>query len=73
MYAELVEAIRQSSVVHADETGWRIGTLSAWLWVFTQQEATVYVIRDTRGSEVVLDILGKRVSGHPEFRLFRGI
>ncbi len=63
VYAELVEAIRQSSVVHADETGWRIGTLSAWLWVFTQQEATVYVIRDTRGSEVVLDILGREFRG----------
>jgi len=63
VYAELVEAIRQSSVVHADETGWRIGTLAAWLWVFTQQEASVYVIRDTRGSEVVLDILGKEFRG----------
>jgi transposase len=63
VYAELVEVIRQSSVVHADETGWRIGTLAAWLWVFTQQEATVYVIRDTRGSEVVLDILGKEFRG----------
>jgi len=63
IYAELVEAIRKSSVVHADETGWRIGTLAAWLWVFTQQEATVYVIRDTRGSEVVLDILGREFRG----------
>ena len=39
VYQELIEVIRRSSVVHADETGWRIGTLSAWLWVFTNQEA----------------------------------
>ncbi len=32
IYEELLEAIRQCSVVKADETGWRIGTLSAWLW-----------------------------------------
>lgn len=31
VYQELVETVRQCSVVHADETGWRIGTLSAWL------------------------------------------
>jgi len=63
VYQELVEAIRHSSVVHADETGWRIGTLSAWLWVFTNQETTVYAIRDNRGSDVVVEILGKEFKG----------
>ena len=29
VYQELIEAVRRCSVVHADETGWRIGTLSA--------------------------------------------
>jgi hypothetical protein len=50
-------------VVHADETGWRIGTLSAWLWVFTNQEATVYTIRDNRSSDVVVEILGRKFQG----------
>jgi transposase len=27
----LLEALRQSHVIHADETGWRIGRLNAWL------------------------------------------
>jgi len=57
VYEELVEAIRQCSVVHADETGWRIGTLAAWLWVFTNQEVSVYAIRDNRSSDVVVDTL----------------
>jgi hypothetical protein len=65
VYEELVEALRMSSVVHADETGWRIGTLAAWLWVFTNRETTVYTIRSSRGHEVVVDILGG-VRGHPE-------
>jgi hypothetical protein len=30
-YELLLEALRQSHVVHADETGWRIGRLNAWL------------------------------------------
>jgi transposase len=63
VYEELIEAMAHSSVVHADETGWRIGTLSAWLWVFTNQEATVYAIRDNRSSDVVVEILGRRFKG----------
>jgi len=63
VYQELIEVLRASSVVHVDETGWRIGTLSAWLWVFTNQEATVYTIRSSRGHEVVLDILGTEFGG----------
>jgi hypothetical protein len=63
VYEELVEMIRQCSVVHADETGWRIGTLAAWLWVFTQREVTVYAIRDNRSSDVVVDILGQEFKG----------
>jgi hypothetical protein len=63
VYEELVETLRQSAVVHVDETGWRIGTLSAWLWVFTNQETTVYTIRSSRGHEVVIDILGTEFAG----------
>lgn len=63
VYEKLLETVRQASVVHADETGWRIGTLSAWLWVFTNSEATVYAIRDNRSSDVVVDILGREFKG----------
>jgi transposase len=63
VYEQLVEAVRQCSVVHADETGWRIDTLSAWLWVFTNREVTVYAIRDNRSSDVVLEILGGEFRG----------
>jgi len=63
VYEELLETIRQCSVVHADETGWRIGTLAAWLWVFTNREATVYTIRANRSSDVVIDILGQEFKG----------
>ena len=63
LYERLIELIRQCSTVHADETGWRIGTLSAWLWVFTNREITVYAIRANRSSDVVLDILGEEFKG----------
>jgi transposase len=63
VYEELIEVVRRSLVIHADETGWRIGALPAWLWVFTNQEATVYVIRDNRSSDVVVEILGEKFKG----------
>lgn len=63
VYEELVTALRACAVVHADETGWRLGTLSAWLWVFTSQEITVYTIRQSRGHQVVIDILDEEFAG----------
>jgi transposase len=63
VYQDLIEVVQHSSVVHADETGWRIGILSAWLWVFANQEVTVYAIRDNRSSDVVVEILGRKFPG----------
>ena len=63
IYQELLKVIQSSAVVHADETGWRIGILSAWLWVFTNKEVTVYAIRDNRSSDVVIEILGEKFKG----------
>jgi hypothetical protein len=63
VYERLIELIRQCSVVHADETGWRMGTLAAWLWVFTNREITIYDIRANRSSDVVIDILGAQFKG----------
>jgi transposase len=65
-YELLVEALRQSHVIHADETGWRVGRLSAWLWVFSSKKATVYIIRTgpgARGHQVPQDILGPDFDG----------
>src|SRR5438876_5534340 len=38
IYDDLIALLRQSAAVHVDETGWRIGALAAWLWVFTNQQ-----------------------------------
>jgi len=66
-YDLLVEALRQSHVVHADETGWRVGRCNAWLWVFSSKQATVYVIRTGKGARshrVPHDILGPDFDGY---------
>src|SRR5262249_31078930 len=63
-YELLREALRQSHVVHADETGWRIGRLNAWLWVFSSKQATIYAIRQSRGHDVPEEILGTDFDGY---------
>jgi transposase len=62
-YADLQRQTRESPAVHVDETGWRIGTRSAWLWVFATKVSTVYAIRPSRGHQVVEEILGTSFGG----------
>lgn len=65
-YDLLIDALRKSNVVHIDETGWRIKSVNAWLWVFTNQNVTVYAIRSgsgARGHGVPDDILGPDFDG----------
>ena len=59
----ILDALRECKVVHADETGWRIGRVNSWLWVFSSANVTVYAIRYSRGSDVPQEILGDRFDG----------
>ena len=59
----MVLAVRQSAVVYADETGWKIGGLLAWLWAFVTERITVYVIRKSRGFDVIEEILTAEFKG----------
>ncbi|MCH8841326.1 MAG: IS66 family transposase [Planctomycetes bacterium] len=59
----LKSQLRLEHVVHADETGWRIGILLDWLWVFSSQQITVYQVGGGRGHDVPLDILGDEFQG----------
>ena len=63
LYERLKEQIRTGTFVHADETGWRVGGASAWLWDFVTPQATVYVIRPSRGHQVVQEVLGTAFPG----------
>jgi len=62
-YALLLDALRRCDVVHADETGWRISCLNAWLWVFSSSTVTIYAIRTSRGHDVPEEILGPSFDG----------
>ena len=36
-YEQIQAEALEAAVLHADETGWRVGAVNAWLWVFTNQ------------------------------------
>lgn len=62
-YEGIQLALRQSPVVCADETGWWLLCRMAWAWVFTNSDWTLFVIRPSRGHQVVLGVLGKDFAG----------
>jgi transposase len=63
IYADLVEAIKRSPVAYPDESGWREGGLSAWLWAFTNRRETVYSIQRGRGYAEAASVLGEDYAG----------
>jgi transposase len=62
-YKGLIENIRASPVVYPDETGWKVGGHSAWLWAFTNKTDTVYAIERGRGYAEAAKVLGKDFAG----------
>ncbi|RME70529.1 MAG: IS66 family transposase [Planctomycetota bacterium] len=63
IYQKLITQLRDSGVVHVDETSWRVDGVNNWLWVFTNDETTVYAIAPSRGAEVAFAVLGKDYAG----------
>jgi transposase len=62
-YDASIDHIQRSSLVAADETGWRVGGQLWWLWVFVTPEITVYRIMDGRGFDQACQVLPPDFSG----------
>lgn len=63
IYKKLLESLKTSPFIHADETGWRIDGKNHWLWKFSDKKICVSHIDKGRGQRVVEDILGKGYDG----------
>jgi hypothetical protein len=59
VYEEIKESLRDTPYIHIDETGWK----RDWLWIFTEPKTTFFEINESRGSKVVIDILGEHYNG----------
>lgn len=62
-YQQMSLLLRQSQLVHADETSWWVGGPGWWLWVFANDKCTVYTVVNSRSGAVVQDLLGQQFGG----------
>lgn len=63
IYKKLLESIKTSPFIHADETGWRIDGINHWLWKFSDKRICVSHIDKGRGQAVVEKMLGDKYKG----------
>ena len=59
---EVLDRIRGSPVVFADETGWRQDGVNGFVWTFSTPDER-YFVRRNRGRQVVDEVLGDEFSG----------
>ncbi len=62
-YQQIRQTLRDSSHCHNDETGWRVGGLSAWLHAFVSRRATCYVVDPTRSAQPALELFSPEYAG----------
>lgn len=62
-YERTIGRIRRSKYVHIDETSIKVNGKKYWLWVFRTGDDILVVIRRSRGSKVVKEILGEAYDG----------
>ncbi|HEX4610575.1 MAG TPA: transposase [Urbifossiella sp.] len=62
-YHLILDAVRSSERIAADETGWRIGGHPAWRHARVGDRATAYAIDSTRRADVLERVIGRDWSG----------
>ena len=54
----LIQAYRQASVKHADETGWRTEGHNGYAWLFCTPDLSIYRFHRTRSASVAREVFG---------------
>lgn len=62
-FQSLIEQTRASPVVYPDETGYRIGGVSAWAWAFVTKSVSLICVLWGRGYAEAASILGHSYAG----------
>ena len=60
---ELERQLKDESVLNVDETGWRTNGHKRFLWAFVAAHYVVYTVAATRGSQVLVHLLGAVFEG----------
>ena len=62
-YTELLEQLPSETTLNVDETGHKESKKRFWTWCFRTDAYTLFKIADTRGSRVLVDVLGEDFAG----------
>jgi transposase len=62
-YADLLALLKDESVLNVDETGHKDNGDQFWTWCFRGDEYCVFMVADTRSSQVLRDVLGEQFEG----------
>jgi len=62
-YEQIRNEALDAAVLHADETGWRVNGKGHWLWCFSYQRGTYYLIDLQRGRPVLAKFFRRDFAG----------
>jgi len=62
-YVELLNRLPLETKLNVDETGHKDNRLRFWTWVFRAELSVLFRIDKSRGSQVLIDVLGKEFDG----------
>ena len=62
-YQQIGRQARDSAVLHADETGWRVSGQTYWLWCFANHQVCYYMIDRNRGSPALQKFFTEAFAG----------
>lgn len=62
-YNELLEHLPNEATLNVDETGHKENKKRFWTWCFRADAYTLFKIADSRGSKVLIDVLGEDFAG----------
>ncbi len=62
-YNQILDRIRKAPILFVDETGIHVQGEKHWIWTFTTPSETFFVIRKSRGTKVLEEVLTRRFKG----------
>jgi len=62
-YNEILSKIRGAQILYVDETSMHVQGEKHWIWAFTTPSETFFVIRKSRGTKVLVEVLTRRFKG----------
>jgi len=62
-YDAILERVRNAPILHVDETSIGVQGKKHWIWAFTTPAETFVVIRKSRGTKVLVEVLTRRFKG----------